>query len=72
MENEGVPSKALREISILQELSHTNIVTLQRDICKDYKLYLLFKLLKMDFNQYIESLDRNDFMLENLIKSYMY
>ncbi len=26
----------------------------------------------MDFKQYIESLDRNDFMPENLIKSYMY
>ena len=72
MENEGVPSTALREISILQDLNHTNIVNLQRVICKDFKLYLLFELLEMDLKKYIESLDKFDFMPENLIKSYMY
>lgn len=71
MENEGVPSTALREISILQELNHPNIVSLQRVICKDFKLYLIFELLTMDLKKYLESLDVNDYMSEDLIKSYL-
>ena len=72
MENEGVPSNALREISILQDLKHPNIVNLIDVICKDHKLYLLFELLNYDLRRYLESIPEEFNLDEKLIKSYMY
>ena len=42
LETEGIPSTALREICILRELNHPNIVELKDIVCTDNKLYLLF------------------------------
>lgn len=72
MENEGVPSNALREISILQELTHPNIVKLITVKCKEHRLYLLFELLNYDLKQYLESIPEHLQLDEVLIKSYMY
>lgn len=72
MENEGVPSNALREISILQELNHPNIVKLLSVKCKEHKLYLLFELLNYDLKKYLESIPENLQLHETLIKSYMH
>ena len=55
MENEGVPSTALREISILRDLKHPNIVELKNVLCKDQKLFLIFELLQTDLKKFIES-----------------
>lgn len=70
MENEGVPSTALREISLLQELNHSNIVKLLKVVCEDHKLYLLFELLQMDLKKYIEGIDSKTQLSPDLIKSY--
>eukprot|EP00658_Telonema_sp_P-2_P063194 TRINITY_DN51913_c0_g1_i1.p1 TRINITY_DN51913_c0_g1~~TRINITY_DN51913_c0_g1_i1.p1 ORF type:complete len:140 (-),score=53.25 TRINITY_DN51913_c0_g1_i1:69-488(-) len=43
--NEGIPQTALREVSILQEIHHQNIVNLLDVICGEGKLYLIFCLL---------------------------
>ena len=72
MKNEGVPSNALREISILQELNHANIVKLKDVHCKDHKLYLIFELLNYDLKKYIESIPKGYQLDERLIKTYMY
>ena len=68
LENEGVPSTALREITILRELSHPNIVQLKDVVCEESKLYLLFEFLEYDLKKYmdINPLD------EKTIKSFMY
>merc|ERR1719181_2414845 len=42
---EGVPSTAIREIAILKELSHENIVCLFDVFCKPGELVLVFELL---------------------------
>ena len=53
-ENEGIPSTALREISILKELIHPNIVQLL-DIYNDTKkLYLVFEYCKTDLHKFIK------------------
>ena len=39
-ESEGVPSTAIREISLLKELDHPNVVQLLDVIHADQKLYL--------------------------------
>ncbi|KAF2366697.1 Protein kinase domain [Trinorchestia longiramus] len=50
-ENEGVPSTALREISLLRELGHESIVDLYDVVIADMKLYLVFEYLDKDLKK---------------------
>lgn len=51
---EGIPQTALREVSILQEVHHPNIVNLHDVICSDGKLYLVFEYVDMDLKKAME------------------
>ncbi|KAG5464614.1 hypothetical protein GH5_00063 [Leishmania sp. Ghana 2012 LV757] len=51
---EGIPQTALREVSILQEFDHPNIVNLLDVICSDGKLYLVFEYVEADLKKAIE------------------
>ena len=53
-ENEGIPSTALREISLLQNLKHENIVRLLDVLHLDTRFYLVFELLEMDLGQLLK------------------
>ncbi|OCB88282.1 Pkinase-domain-containing protein [Sanghuangporus baumii] len=53
-EDEGVPSTAIREISLLKELKDDNIVKLLEIVHADQKLYLVFEFLDMDLKRYID------------------
>lgn len=55
-EDEGVPSTAIREISMLRELRHPNIVNLEDVIMQESRLYLIFEFLSMDLKKYMDSL----------------
>lgn len=56
-EDEGVPSTAIREISLLKEMNHPNIVRLLNIVHADgHKLYLVFEFLDLDLKKYMESL----------------
>lgn len=48
---EGIPQTALREVSILQEVHHTNIVNLLDVICGEGKLYLIFEFVDSDLRK---------------------
>jgi len=50
-EDEGVPSTAIREISLLKELSHPNVVRLLEVVHSENKLYLVFEFLDMDLKK---------------------
>jgi len=52
-EDEGIPSSAVREISLLKSISHTNIIRIKHIIPADGKLYLLFELMSQDLRQYM-------------------
>ena len=54
-EEEGMPSTAMREISILKELNHVNIVSLKDVIYvpADKRLYIIFEYLEMDLKKYL-------------------
>lgn len=53
-EEEGVPCTAIREISLLKELRHDNIVKLL-DVCHtDRKLILVFEYLEMDLKKFMD------------------
>ncbi|KAJ9448225.1 Cell division protein kinase 2-like protein CRK1 [Diplonema papillatum] len=53
-EDEGVPCTAIREISLLKELKHPNIVRLMDVVYTTHKLTLVFEFLEQDLKKYIE------------------
>ena len=56
-EDEGVPSTAIREISLLKEMHDPNIVSLLNIVHADgHKLYLVFEFLDLDLKKYMEAL----------------
>lgn len=54
-EDEGIPSTAIREISLLKTLKHPNIVPLREVIYRDEKLHLIFEFMDMDLKKYLKS-----------------
>ena len=82
-EADGVPSTTIREISLLKELNHLNIVKLLDIIHTDNKLFLVFEYLNQDLKKYMElyqskvggagsgHLDSGGLPL-NLVKSYLF
>lgn len=72
-EDEGVPSDTIREISLLKELSHPNIVKLENVIQQDKKLYLVFEFLDLDLGRYIDNMYRLKKIINPmLVKSYLF
>jgi len=72
IEDEGVPSTALREISLLRELEHPNIVKLI-DVEHSQvpsRLYLVFEWLDQDLKKYMDSVGQSG-MSAKLVKSYL-
>jgi len=71
MEDEGMPSVAIREISVLKELNHRNIVKLEQVISDRDRLYLVFEYLDRDLKQYMDQILPQK-MERMLAKSYLY
>lgn len=59
-EDEGVPSTAIREISVLKELKHENIVSLLDVIHNDSRLYLVFEFLDLDLKRYMDRVRKEE------------
>jgi len=49
-----MPSTALREISLLKELEHPNVVGLRNVVQESGRLYLIFEFLDCDLKRYID------------------
>lgn len=69
-EDEGVPSTAIREISLLKELHHPNVVRLLEVIHSENRLYLVFEFLDMDLKKHMDVV--KDGLTMPTIKSYLY
>jgi serine/threonine protein kinase len=55
-QEDGVPSTAIREIAILKELAHDNIVRLIDVFCKPGDLVLVFELLDSDLKKHMKAI----------------
>ncbi|XP_067646418.1 cyclin-dependent kinase 1 [Eurosta solidaginis] len=71
-DDEGIPSTAIREISLLKELKHPNIVCLEDVLMEENRLYLIFEFLSMDLKKYMDSLPPEKPMEAELVRSYLY
>jgi len=53
--DDGIPATAIREIAILKELPHENIVRLNDVFCRPGKMVLVFELLESDLKKHMRS-----------------
>ncbi|RWS09185.1 cyclin-dependent kinase 2-like protein, partial [Dinothrombium tinctorium] len=68
-ESEGVPSTAIREISLLKELNHPNVVRLLDVVHCIKDLYLVFEYLDQDLKKLLDNSAAG--LSKPLVKSYM-
>jgi len=53
-DQDGIPATAIREISLLKEISNNNIVKLNEVFFDEGKLYLVFEYMEADLQMFIE------------------
>jgi len=70
-EDEGIPSTAIREISLLKQLQHPNVVRLFDVIHTDKKLTLVFEFLDQNLKQYMDACGQEGMHLD-AAKSFMF
>lgn len=69
---EGTPSTAIREISLMKELKHENIVGLHDVIHTENKLMLVFEFMDGDLKKYMDTNGDRGALKPTLIKSFMF
>ena len=69
-EDEGVPSTAIREVSLLKCLEHENVVRLYDVFCSQKKLILIFEFVDSDLKKYMKT--RGQPLTPELVKSFAY
>ncbi|KAL7063683.1 hypothetical protein AAHC03_01956 [Spirometra sp. Aus1] len=67
---EGAPCTAIREVSLLRDLRHANIVTLHDIIHTEKSLTLVFEYLQRDLKQYLH--DCQGFMHPDNVRLFLY
>ena len=69
---EGTPSTAIREISLMKELKHVNIVRLHDVIHTETKLVLIFEYCEQDLKKYMDQHGERGALHPNTVRSFMY
>lgn len=69
-ETEGVPSTAIREISLLKDLQHHSVVELFDVAIMDSSIYMIFEYLDMDLKKLLDKYKPS--FTPKLVKSYMH
>lgn len=70
-EEEGVPSTAIREISLLKDLHHPNVVGLLDVVHEEKKLHLIFEFLDLDLKKHMDS-NPEIYKDPMIVKKYLY
>ena len=69
---EGTPSTAIREISLMKELKHVNIVRLYDVIHTETKLVLIFEYCERDLKKYMDAHGDRGALDPLTVRSFMY
>lgn len=69
---EGTPSTAIREISLMKELKHPNIVRLYDVIHTESKLMLVFEFMDLDLKKYMDSHGERGALEPAVVRSFMW
>ena len=69
---EGTPSTAIREISLMKELKHVNIVRLYDVIHTETKLVLIFEYCERDLKKYMDLNGDRGALDPTTVRSFMY
>jgi negative regulator of the PHO system len=69
---EGTPSTAIREISLMKELRHVNIVRLHDVIHTETKLVLIFEYCDQDLKKYMDQHGERGALDPVTVRSFMY
>jgi negative regulator of PHO system len=69
---EGTPSTAIREISLMKELKHENILSLHDVIHTENKLMLVFEYMDKDLKKYMDTQGDRGALNPVTIKSFMH
>jgi len=69
-EDEGIPGTAIREIALLKELQHPNIVRLYDVVHTEKKLTLVFEFLDLDLKKYLDQCEGGIEL--GVLKSFLY
>ncbi|KAE8319809.1 kinase-like domain-containing protein [Aspergillus transmontanensis] len=69
---EGTPSTAIREISLMKELQHENILSLYDVVHTENKLMLVFEYMDKDLKRYMDTHGNRGQLEPGLIKSFVY
>ncbi|KAK9450463.1 kinase-like domain-containing protein [Limtongia smithiae] len=69
---EGTPSTAIREISLMKELKHENLLSLYDVIHTENKLNLVFEYMDKDLKKYMDSRGDHGALDSATIKSFMF
>ncbi|KIY64488.1 Pkinase-domain-containing protein [Cylindrobasidium torrendii FP15055 ss-10] len=69
---EGTPSTAIREISIMKELKHINVLRLHDVIHTEVKLTLVFDFCETDLKKYMDKYGEKGALDAATVKSFMY
>jgi negative regulator of PHO system len=69
---EGTPSTAIREISLMKELKHVNVVRLHDVIHTETKLVLIFEYCDQDLKKYMDQHGDRGALDPVTVRSFMY
>lgn len=69
---EGTPSTAIREISLMKELRHTNIVRLHDVIHTESKLMLVFEFMEQDLKKFMDIHGDRGALDATTVRSFMF
>lgn len=68
----GIPETTLREIALLKDLRHENIMTLHHVSCNTERLYLVSEYLDYDLKKYLRAMQTNGGLSIDKVKKLIY